>query len=154
MKQLVLPTILGSSLALAAGAGLEAAPPPPAGTVETLILFDPAAVETPESVIFDRSDNAYISLAFRGEIRKAAPGYGSATPLAFLPIGLCAPSIPALTLGLTIDRQDRLYVAVSSCDPANQGIWTVDTEDGSAALIAPAPAATVINGIDVDGGFL
>jgi sugar lactone lactonase YvrE len=30
----------------------------------------------------------------------------------------------------------------------------VDTEVGSAELVAPAPAGTVINGIDVDGGFL
>ena len=154
MKQIALASAFVSTLALSAAAALDAAPPPPAGTLETLILFDQSAGETPESIVFDRSDNAYISLAFRGEIRKVAPPYTSATPLAFLPIGLCDPSIPAVTLGLTIDRQDRLYVAVSACDPANQGIWRVDTEDGSAELIAPAPAGTVINGIDVDGAFL
>ena len=154
MKQIVVTSLVLSTLALATSTGLYAAPPPPAGTVETLILFDQSAGETPESIVFDRSDNAYISLAFRGEIRKVAPPYSTAVPLAFLPIGVCAPSIPAVTLGLTIDRQDRLYVAVSSCDPANQGIWRVDTENGAAALHAPAPAGTVINGVDVDGGFL
>ena len=154
MKQIVLAISIASSLALAAGTTLEAAPPPPAGILETLILFDQAAGETPESIVFDRFDNAYISLAFRGEIRKVAPGYGSATPLAFLPIGGPCPPIPAVTLGLAIDRQDRLYAAVAACDPANQGIWRIDTSDGAAELIAPAPAATVINGIDVDGGFV
>ena len=154
MKRLSSPVLLTLALSALAPPCLEAAPPPPPGTVETLILFDQEAGETPESIVFDRSDDAYISLAFRGEIRKAAPPYTAAEPLAFLPIGTCDPSIPAVTLGLTIDRQDRLYVAVSACDPANQGIWTVDKEDGSAELLAPAPAGTVINGIDVDGRFL
>ena len=154
MKQLVPSLVLASALALGLGQALAAAPPPPVGTLETLILFDQLAGETPESIVFDRSDSAYISLAFLGEIRKVEPPYTAATSLAFLPIGFCAPAIPAVTLGLTIDRQDHLYAAVSSCDPANQGIWRVDTSDGSAELVAPAPAGTVINGIDVDGGFL
>ena len=109
MKQIILTSLLGLSLALGASIrpGLEGAPQPPVGTLETLILFDQAAGETPESIVFDRSDNAYISLAFRGEIRKVAPGYTQATPLAFLPIRICDPSIPAVTLGLAIDRPDR-----------------------------------------------
>jgi sugar lactone lactonase YvrE len=147
-------TVLCLVVATAATSILHAVPPPPVGTLETLILFDPQAGETPESIVFDRSDTAYISLAFRGEIRKVEPPYTAAQPLAFLPIGTCDPSIPAVTLGLTIDRRDRLYVAVSSCDPANQGIWRVDTDDGSIELVAPAPAGTVINGIDIDNRYL
>lgn len=41
---------------------------------ETLILFDPTAPpETPESIVFDRQDNAYITLSTTGEIRKSRP---------------------------------------------------------------------------------
>ncbi len=146
--------LTGSVLALVLPTSAAALPPPPPGTVETLILFDQAAGETPESIVFDRFDNAYVSLAFRGEIRKVRPDYTVAEPLAFLPIGVCDPSIPAVVLGLTIDRQDRLYVAVSACDPANQGIWTVDKDSGAAQLIAQAPPTTVLNGLDVDPRFL
>ena len=90
MKQALSSSVLALGLALGAVVvpALEAAPPPPVGTVETLLLFDPLLLETPESIVFDRSDNAYISLAFRGEIRKVAPDYSSATPLG----GVSAPA--------------------------------------------------------------
>lgn len=124
-----------------------------ASAAETVVLFDFDAGETPESIVFDRRDNAYITLNFLGEIVKVAPD-GTVTSLAFLPIGgPCAP-LPAVALGLAIDIFDRLFVAVSSCDPANQGIWKVDKDTGAIELIAQAPSATVLNGIDVYGGYI
>ena len=120
---------------------------------ETLVLFDHFAGETPESIVFDRNDNAYISLAFTGEIRKVAPD-NTVTSVGFLPIGTgCAP-LPALILGLAIDQQDRLFVAVASCDPSNQGLWEVDVDTGASTQVAQAPSFTVLNGIDVDKGQL
>ena len=122
---------------------------------ETLILFDPAALETPESIVFDRHDNAYITLAFTGEIRKIAPDL-TQTSLAFLPIGApCGGMFPPVAaLGLAIDFFDRLYVATFACDPANNGVWRVDTDDGSLELLANAPSGTTWNGIDVHAGFI
>ncbi|MEM7350049.1 MAG: hypothetical protein AAF657_04530 [Acidobacteriota bacterium] len=133
---------------------LIAAPAAFGSEAETLILFDPTPPpETPESIVFDRHDNAYISLLTTGEIRKVAPDL-TQTSLAFLPIG--APCGPAFTLiaGLAIDFFDRLFVAVTACDPSNSGIWEVDTEDGSIELVANSPSFTVWNGIDVHKGFI
>ncbi|MCB1035229.1 MAG: SMP-30/gluconolactonase/LRE family protein [Acidobacteria bacterium] len=131
-----------------------AAPPPPAGTVETLILFDPTPPpETPESIVFDRQDNAYVTLSTTGEIRKIAPDLTQSS-LAVLPIGAPCGAQPTVALGLALDLEDRLYVAVSACDPANQGLWRVDTATGASTLLANAPSATVLNGIDVYKGHV
>ncbi|MCP4659909.1 MAG: hypothetical protein GY856_31280 [bacterium] len=123
--------------------------------VETLILFDPAVPETPESIRFDRFDNAYITLALTGEIRKVARD-GTQSSLAFLPIGAPCGGFfpPPAALGLTFDRRDRLYVAVSACDPSNSGIWRVDKHDGTIELLANAPSSSLLNGIDAHRGFL
>jgi sugar lactone lactonase YvrE len=124
-----------------------------AQTAETLILFDPSAAETPESIVFDRRDNAYITMAFSGEIRKIAPDLTQST-LAFMPIGGPCGPVSVVALGLAIDRHDRLYVAVTACDPANSGIWKVDIATGAIELLANAPSFVVWNGIDVHKGFI
>jgi len=124
------------------------------GPAETLILYDPTPPpETPESIVFDRWDNAYISLSTTGEIVKVAPDF-SQTRLAVLPTGAPCGMRLALTLGLAIDRRDQLYVSVIACDAANHGLWKVDTETGAFELLANAPFATVLNGIDVHRGFI
>ncbi|MEM8932201.1 MAG: SMP-30/gluconolactonase/LRE family protein [Acidobacteriota bacterium] len=115
---------------------------------ETLVLFDPTIPENPESIVFDRRDNAYISLALNGQIVRYAPD-GTVTTVADLPIGAPCPPQPTVALGLALDRRDRLYVAISACDPANQGLWRVDRRTGALTMIAQAPSATVLNGIDV-----
>ena len=120
---------------------------------ETLFLFDPNVPETPESIVFDRHDNAYITLALTGEIRKITR-QGQMSSLAFLPIGAPCPPQPTVALGLALDRHDRLYVAIAACDPSNQGIFRVDTRTGDYELIANAPSATVWNGIDVHRGAI
>lgn len=130
-----------------------AGPPPPVGTVETVALFDPSVPETPESIVFDRFDNAYITLALTGEIVRLARD-GTVTHVAQMPIGAPCPPQPTVALGLALDRRDRLYVAIAACDPANQGIWKVDKETGGIEQIARAPSATVLNGIDVHRGFV
>lgn len=120
---------------------------------ETLISFDPTVPETPESIVFDSQDNAYVTMALTGEIRRIAPDL-SQTSLASLPIGRPCDSI-TLAAGLAIDHDDRLYIALKACDPANSGIWQVDTDTGNLELVANAPSpSTVWNGIDVGDGFL
>src|SRR6185295_7767814 len=141
------------SLRLAAPAlsALPAAahPPVPVGTLETVALFDAAQLETPESVVFDRSGNVYLSLALTGEIRKIAPN-GAQSTLAFLPIG--PPLTPcfgffAIQGGLAFDGHGSLFVSVASCDLANRGIWRVSLDDGAASLIANLPGEALPNGI-------
>ena len=143
-----------SSLLCALSAFLILTPATFGQGAETLILFDPTPPpETPESIVFDRQDNAYITLSTTGEIRKIAPDL-SQSSLTFLPIGAPCGPVPTVALGLAIDRHDQLFVAVTACDPANSGIWHVDTEDGSIELLANAPSATVWNGIDVHKDFI
>ena len=126
-----------------------------AQNAETLILFDFAAGETPESIRFDRFDNAYITLALTGEIRKVARD-GTQSTLAFLPIGTPCGGLfpPPAALGLTFDRRNRLYVNISACDPANSGIWKVDTSTGALEQLAVAPSNSTLNGLEYQAGFL
>lgn len=133
--------------------GLVALPAGAQSAAETLILFDAEALETPESIVFDRHDNAYISLALTGEIRKITPNLEQTT-VAFMPIGAPCGPIPTVALGLAMDRRDELYVAIAACDPANSGLWHVDTDSGAIQLLSNAPSGTVLNGIDIHRGFI
>lgn len=132
---------------------LSALPAVAQSDAETLILFDAAALETPESIVFDRHDNAYITLALTGEIRKITPDLQQST-VAFMPIGAPCGPVPTVALGLALDRRDELYVAIAACDPANNGLWHVDTDTGAITLLAQAPSGTVLNGIDVHRGYI
>lgn len=130
--------------------------PPDAGTVETVVLFDPVQLETPESIVIDVAGNTYISLALTGEIRKIAAD-GTQSTLALLPIGppltFCGPFFNAVT-GITLDRHDNLYVSVVSCELESRGVWRVSTEDGSAELLATLPLESIPNGIAWRRGYV
>ena len=134
---------------------LLAVAPAMAQEAEILIHFDFDAGENPESIRFDRHDNAYITMAFTGEIRKITPDLEQSS-LAFLPIeGPCGGLFPPpAVLGLTFDRRDRLYVNVYACNPMNSGIWRVDTRTGATEQIAVAPSATALNGLEYHRGYL
>lgn len=139
-----------AATALATASSSRAAPPPADGVAETLILFDAGAAETPESIVFDRIDRAYVTLSSTGEIVRVTDGVAR-EPFTVLPLGIPC-DVPRFTvlLGLAIDRQDRLYVAANTCDPDLHGIWKVSTEDGTIEQIVRMPATVVANGIDVD----
>lgn len=121
--------------------------------VEIVAVFDPMVPETPESLVFDSHDNAYISMALTGEIRKIAPD-GTQSTVAFLPIEPpCGGQFPpVVVLGLAMDWLDNLYAAAFACNAANTGIWKVDTGNGTIELLANLPSFTVANGIDVHFG--
>lgn len=125
----------------------------PSGGAEMLVLYDPSVPETPESIVFDRHDNAYITLALTGEVRKVSRDL-SQTTVAELPIEAPCGTVPTLALGLAIDRRDRLYVAIGACDPANQGIWRIDTRSGEMEHIVQPPAQTVFAGLDIRGRYI
>ncbi|MEM8961002.1 MAG: SMP-30/gluconolactonase/LRE family protein [Acidobacteriota bacterium] len=119
-----------------------------ANQAETLVLFDPTVPENPESIVFDRFDNAYVTLALNGAVVRISRHF-AVTHLASLPIDApCA--TPAVALGLAIDWRGRLFAAVVSCNPANTGIWRINKFTGALTQVANLPSFAVPNGIDVD----
>jgi len=135
-------------LSLAIGAAGAAAQPP---ALETLASFDAAQLETPESLVFDRHGNLFISLALTGEIRRIAPD-GTQSTFAQLPLG--PPLTPCggfVTImgALAIDQHGTLYVNVASCDPQNRGVWKV-TPQGQISLLANLPIEALPNGLALD----
>ena len=123
------------------------------GEPEVLATFNPAFGETPESVALDADNNAYVSLALTGEIRKVTPE-GDQSTLAFIPLGppeLCQGPFPGIMGALAIDVFGHLYVGAAACDPANKGIWRIEP-DGDTTLIASLPPESLPNGIAVRAG--
>jgi hypothetical protein len=130
--------------------------PPDVGTLETLVSFNPQALETPESLVVERSGTIYISLAITGEIRKIAAN-GAQSSLITLPIGppltVCGPFFGGLT-GIAQDSESgTLYANVAACDVAFRGIWRI-SPDGHGEVIANLPPASLPNGIALEDGVL
>jgi sugar lactone lactonase YvrE len=130
-------------------------PPDAPGPVETLVSFDASQLETPESIVFDKAGNIYISLALTGEIRRITPD-GTQSTFALIPIG--APLTPcgglvAILGALTFDNQGNLYAAAGACDPANRGVWRI-APNGQAEIISHLPLAALPNGITLYHGQL
>ncbi|HSS75534.1 MAG TPA: hypothetical protein VLV54_02215, partial [Thermoanaerobaculia bacterium] len=148
MKKLTLTL----ALAVLAPASLLAHSPQ-VGTLETLVSFNPQALETPENLVVDRSGTIYITLAITGEIRKIAPN-GAQSTLVTLPIGappltVCGPFFGGLT-GIALDPEDgTLYAALASCDVASRGIWRI-SPNGHAKIISKLPLASLPNGIALE----
>jgi sugar lactone lactonase YvrE len=116
-----------------------------AGTLHTVVAFDPAAHETPENLAVARDGTIYVSLAFASEVRRIAPGGGQAT--------LAIPTLGGITVGVAIDRHHHgdLDVAVRSPDPAAAGIWRVPVAGFTLPTrIAALPTASFPNGIAFD----
>lgn len=136
-------------LALAVGSSSRLlAHPPDAGTLETLYLFNPVMLETPESVAITPEGTIYISMALTGEVRKIAPD-GTQSTHAVLPIGppltSCGGFIGILG-ALALDRDGTLYASVAACDPANRGVWAISPA-GVLRLVGNLPLAALPNGI-------
>jgi hypothetical protein len=128
-----------------------------AAEVETIALFDPAMLETPESIQIDRHGHVYISLALTGEVRKIAPD-GTQSTLALLPLHQevqpCQNSAGSASLkGIALDHQRNVYVGVRSCSVVDLGIWKV-APDGQQSLLANLPEASRPNGIAYHDGWL
>jgi sugar lactone lactonase YvrE len=128
---------------------------PDAPSLDTVVLFNPVQLETPESIAISPSGDIFISLALTGEIRRIAPD-GTQSTLAMLPIGppltFCGPFFNAVT-GITLDPHGDLFVSVVSCELEHRGIWKV-SQDGSAEILATLPLASIPNGIAVHHGWV
>src|SRR5215475_10081160 len=155
MKSLFI--VLSLLITVWAGAAPVMAQSVSAQVVETVALFNPAALETPESIQIDRRGNTYISLALTGEIRKIAPN-GTQSSLAFLPIRPdvqpCRNSLGVPIMGsIALDHQGNVYASVNSCNLPDLGVWKV-TPQGQASLLAKLPANAPPNGIAYHDGWL
>ena len=78
--------------------------------VETVALFNPSLLETPESIAIDHDNNKYVSLALTGEIRRS-PATAASPPspccrLGAPPLTFCGSFFAALR-GLTFDEHDN-----------------------------------------------
>lgn len=123
------------------------------GPLEFVASFSAAAFETPESVALDHDNDAFVSMALTGEIRRVDAD-GTQGTHAVVPLGppeLCQGPFPGIMGALAIDVLANLYVGANACDPANRGVWRV-RPDGDAVLLAPMPPASLANGIAVQLG--
>lgn len=145
--------ILALTVALLAASAISLLAHPP--TVETVALFNAAALETPKSLAILPDGTKYISLARTGEIRKIAPD-GTQSTHAMLPIAtLHSPCFGfiAITGGITQDHEGNLYASVASCTLADRGVWRV-APDGTMTLLANLPGSALPNGIALHRGRL
>lgn len=151
MLKIQRPPLAAVALALALAPSALLAHPPDAPSLATIALFNPAALETPESIAITRNGDRYISFAFTGEIRKIAAD-GSQSTLAVIPIGppltVCGPFFNGLT-GITLDprTEGSLYASAAACDPAFRGVWRVPLDGGAPEVVATLPLAAIPNGI-------
>jgi sugar lactone lactonase YvrE len=113
---------------------------PSAAEVETIVLFNPAIPETPESIQVDRHGNIYVSLARTAEIRKISPKGKQST------LGILCPASTTRTAGITLDERSNVYVVVSPCGISDRAIWKI-TPKGQQRLIVNLPTTARPNGI-------
>ena len=137
----VIPTVAALLLAAASHASAQ---------VETVALFNPSLLETPESIAIDHENNKYVSLALTGEIRRIAPDGSQSTyvmlPLGAPPLTFCGPFFGGV-VGITFDEHDNLYASLASCDPGSRGVWKIPRDGHPPARIAALSMQSLPNGI-------
>lgn len=118
--------------------------------------FDPAAVQTPESVAVGLYNEYYVSMGLTGQIvavYKDGDSYVQETH-AQLPID---PTVPCGVYGeimgaLAIDISNTLYVTVNSCTSEYRGVWKVPPRNQGdppsvPELVTNVPLEALVNGI-------
>lgn len=115
------------------------------GPVETFFQFQKAAGELPEGIAMDNAGNLYVSLAPLGQIRKFDP-YGGQTVLATLG----TPPFPGPgALGLEVDLEGNVYVAVASFEGDSHGVWRI-SQDGTKVRLDGSQSIAFPNAIALD----
>jgi sugar lactone lactonase YvrE len=123
---------------------VSAAAPAQAGvSLQRVVSFDPSAGEFPEGLAVDVRGNAYVTMTSPiDEIRRIA-GDGTQSVLAHLNVGGFGP------LGLAVDASGRLFVAVSTFDPATRGVYRV-WPDGTSSRLPGSEGIIFPNGLAPD----
>ncbi|HVR32555.1 MAG TPA: hypothetical protein VMS74_07580 [Acidimicrobiia bacterium] len=105
---------------------------------ETLVAFDPAALESPEGIASDKTGNLYVSMPLLDQIRRIDQD-GAQSVHAQLPPG-------AAPAGLKLDADGTLFVAAGGfnlatglTDPSTRRVYRVNS-DGSAERLAGTEA--------------
>lgn len=111
--------------------------------VNRVLAFDASAGELPESVVVDRRGSIYVSLAPLGQVRAIAPDGGQRV-VATLPV---ASGFGAL--GLALGPRDDVYLAVSTFDPATNGVYRVG-RGGTTERLRGTEAIGLPNGLAFD----
>lgn len=124
-------------------------------TVEPVASYNPAALQTPESLDTDWAGNVYVSLALTGQISKIDP-WGNEEIIAQLPIAAPLEECHGFVAGQTALTHTPwgLYVNVNSCDEEARGIYWVSKWSGATWLVANTPTDSFINGITYREGYL
>jgi sugar lactone lactonase YvrE len=111
--------------------------------VNEVVSFDPSKGEFPEAVAFDARGNMYVTLPPIGEIRKIRPN-GSQSIIATI-----APGTDVGPVGLALDDRRRIYVAVTSFEPATHGVYRVK-QNGTHRRLPGTAAISFPNGVALD----
>jgi sugar lactone lactonase YvrE len=122
---------------------LGAAPAQAAVPIRTVVSFDPSAGELPEGVAMDVRGDAYVDFINpNAQLIRIAPD-GDRSLVTHFDVGGFGP------LGMALDASGRLYVAVSSFDPATRGVYRV-WPDGSTARLPGTEQIVFPNGLALD----
>jgi sugar lactone lactonase YvrE len=114
----------------------------PIGSVQTVATFNGAAGQLPEGIAITRTGDVYVTLLPLGQVIRVAPD-GSWSVVATLD------AVAGGATGIVADATGRLYVGVSSGNPATQGVHVIE-RDGSTHRIAGTEAIGFPNGLAFD----
>jgi sugar lactone lactonase YvrE len=118
-------------------------PPASAAQVSVVVSFDASAGQLPEGLTTDNRGNFYVTfVAPVSQVVKITPN-GSESLLADLGFGGLGP------LGLATDARGRVYVCVSTLDPATRGIDSISA-DGDATRLPGTGSILFPNGMAFD----
>lgn len=116
---------------VASGEVVAAKPAPSPPPVTTVVSFDPAAGELPESMTSDGHGNLYVSLV-SGSVRRIAPDH-SMVQVAMVPL----PAGASLT-GIKVGPDGFIYAASDSFSPSPSGafVWRIAPDTGAVTQFA------------------
>jgi len=101
------------------------------GEVEEILSLNPAFGQFPEGVAVDKKGDVFVTVAPTGEVKKIDKKGAVSTHTTFDTSG-------GFLLGMTVDKDDNVYVALASFNPATEGIHKI-TPSGQVSLVANVP---------------
>lgn len=96
--------------------------------VKTVFSLNPSLGQFPEGVAVDKKGNVFLTVAPTGALLRRDKKGNVTTHAQFDTSG-------GFLLGMTVDKQDNVYVALGSFNPATEGVWKV-TPGGAVSFVA------------------